>query len=365
MTGRKRKHSPDHSHKRRPQDDGHMRVRTQDQLRAPDTTYTVDKRLGEGTFGRVYECTSGGHRVAVKIIRNIPKYITAAQEERKILTCISKRDSEQQHPCVHLLNYFELDGHVCMVFPLLGQSLYDVLKDHSFIPFTMETLRSISHQCIAALTFLHRNMITHTDIKPENILFEGPVNVKELFSKPTELHVDNPRIKMIDFGSATFDWDYHTRVVTTRHYRAPEVILETGWSHPCDIWSIAFVLLELYTGETTFQTHDNVEHLALMEALLGPLPPSMLKESSKRYGDADGLLRWPELAEGTSSVRYVGDRPERLDEYFTSLPEDQQMLSFIRAMVAYEPADRATAAELMHHDFFVNPVPTSVKEKRS
>jgi serine/threonine protein kinase len=31
-------------------------------------------------------------------------------------------------------------------------------------------------------------------------------------------------IKLIDFGSATFESQYHCSVVSTRHYRAPEVI---------------------------------------------------------------------------------------------------------------------------------------------
>lgn len=32
-------------------------------------------------------------------------------------------------------------------------------------------------------------------------------------------------IKLIDFGSTTFEHQDHTYVVSTRHYRAPEVIL--------------------------------------------------------------------------------------------------------------------------------------------
>jgi len=32
-------------------------------------------------------------------------------------------------------------------------------------------------------------------------------------------------IRLIDFGSATFDDDHHSTIVSTRHYRAPEVIL--------------------------------------------------------------------------------------------------------------------------------------------
>ncbi len=35
----------------------------------------------------------------------------------------------------------------------------------------------------------------------------------------------NSDIRLIDFGSATFDDEHHSTVVSTRHYRAPEVIL--------------------------------------------------------------------------------------------------------------------------------------------
>ena len=37
--------------------------------------------------------------------------------------------------------------------------------------------------------------------------------------------VKNTEVRLIDFGSATFDWEHHSKVVSTRHYRAPEVIL--------------------------------------------------------------------------------------------------------------------------------------------
>ena len=54
------------------------------------------------------------------------------------------------------------------------------------------------------------------------------------------------RVKLIDFGSATFDWEHHSSVVSTRHYRPPEVILELGWSQPCDVWSIGCIVFELH-----------------------------------------------------------------------------------------------------------------------
>jgi len=79
----------------------------------------------------------------------------------------------------------------------------------------------------------------------------------------------DPEIRLIDFGSATFQDEYHSSVVSTRHYRAPEIILNLGWSYPCDIWSIGCILVEFFTGDALFQTHDNLEHLAMMEPVCG------------------------------------------------------------------------------------------------
>jgi serine/threonine protein kinase len=73
-------------------------------------------------------------------------------------------------------------------------------------------------------------------------------------------------IKVIDFGGATYEEDRHTPVINTRQYRAPEVILECcRWNEKSDIWSMACILVELYTGELFFDTHENLEHLAMIE----------------------------------------------------------------------------------------------------
>lgn len=48
-----------------------------------------------------------------------------------------------------------------------------------------------------------------------------------LFSlqKRDERIVKSSDMRLIDFGSATFDHEHHSTVVSTRHYRAPEVVL--------------------------------------------------------------------------------------------------------------------------------------------
>ena len=142
-----------------------------------------------------------------------------------------------------------------MVFNKYGLSLYDFLKKNNYYPFDVKIVADIGYQLLKAVsctytflpslsrifidiglyllssqpTVMHDLTLIHTDLKPENILFKHPDYRKiRLNSSPEDQIVRIPEestIKLIDFGSATFDSHHHTRVVSTRHYRAPEVIL--------------------------------------------------------------------------------------------------------------------------------------------
>ena len=127
---------------------------------------------------------------------------------------------------------------------------------------------------------IHDLNLVHTDLKPENILlatsaYQTFTYNRQIPSSSTQIQriakqrrvLLDTDIRLIDFGSATFHNEHHSSVVSTRHYRAPEIILNLGWSYPCDIWSIGCILVEFFTGDALFQTHDNLEHLAMMEAV--------------------------------------------------------------------------------------------------
>ncbi len=61
-------------------------------------------------------------------------------------------------------------------------------------------------------------------------------------------------------------------------------------------------MFELYRGHTLFQTHDNLEHLAMMETILGPLPSRFVRDTRKTKHFWHGKLDWdPESPDG----RYV------------------------------------------------------------
>jgi CDC-like kinase len=172
-------------------------------------------------------------------------------------------------------------------------------RENNYEPYPMDHVRHISYQLCYAVKFLHENKLTHTDLKPENILFINSDYSTTFHARKVGSHlqlifavfqlnyfipqnreirrVKNTDIRLIDFGSATFDHEHHSTIVSTRHYRAPEVILELGWAQPCDVWSIGCIMFELYLGITLFQTHDNREHLAMMERILGTIPYRMAR----------------------------------------------------------------------------------------
>jgi len=59
-------------------------------------------------------------------------------------------------------------------------------------------------------------------------------------------------------------------------------------------------------GDALFQTHENLEHLAMMEAVLGPIPKAMAQAAKGTHDcfvGRDSRLNWPASA-SKRSIRY-------------------------------------------------------------
>lgn len=319
--------------------------------------------LGEGTFGKCLECydRKRDKHVAIKIIKNIERYREAARLEILVLEKLAKKDPDNKNLCIKLLGAFDYHKHICLVFPKLGKSVFDFMKENVYQPYTMPQVQHIAQQLLTSINFLHSIKLTHTDLKPENMLFVDS-SYDYFWSDNARQNIYVLRksdIELIDFGSATFDHEHHSTVVSTRHYRAPEVVLELGWSQPCDIWSCGCIIFELYTGNTLFQTHDNKEHLAMMECILGPLPSSMIQKSKKTKYFKKGVLDWDTSVEG----RYVEDNCKPLSEYRTSDRKIHvQLFDLLEKMLTYDPSNRITASEALKHPYLA-PY-TSTKSRR-
>lgn len=68
---------------------------------------------------------------------------------------------------------------------------------------------------------------THDNIFEFAVWHRGSEDVALLVpsQKCNERRINDTTVRLIDFGSATFDHEHHSAVISTRHYRAPEVIL--------------------------------------------------------------------------------------------------------------------------------------------
>ncbi|XP_042039293.1 serine/threonine-protein kinase AFC3-like isoform X1 [Salvia splendens] len=327
--------------------------------------YKILGKMGEGTFGRVLDCWDRHTReyVAIKIVRSIRKYRDAAMIEIDVLQRLAKYDKKESH-CVKMHRWFDYRNHICIVFEKLGPSLFDFLKRNKYSPFPVDLVREFGRQLLESVAYMHDLRLIHTDLKPENILLVSSEFVKLPVCKKTSDETNSrclPKssaIKLIDFGSTAFDSQLHSSIVSTRHYRAPEIILGLGWTHPCDIWSVGCILMELCTGEALFQTHENLEHLAMMERVLGPLPEHMIQKATKgaeKYFRRS-RLNWPEGAVSRDSIRAVRklDLLKNLVSRHADSPRSS-LVNLLHGLLKFEPSERLTAREALEHPFFKDP----------
>ncbi|KAM8741758.1 dual specificity protein kinase CLK4-like isoform 1-T2 [Acanthopagrus schlegelii] len=316
--------------------------------------YEVISTLGEGAFGKVVECIDRDkdERVAVKIVRNIDSFSEVARSEISVLQEINSLDDDNRFACVRMLDWFEHGGHVCIVFELLGISTFEFLLQNDFLSFSVEQIRHMAFQIFRAVCFLHRNKLTHTDLKPENILFVSS-DYDLVYNEETKCKQKKLRsldVKVVDFGTATFDHDHHESLVSTRQYRAPEVILDLGWSQSCDVWSLGCVLMEFFLGRVLFMTHDSREHLAMMEKVLGPIPPHLLKKTSKKHYVHNERLNWDEQG---SSGDYIRKHCKPLKQFMQRASEEErQLFDLLSCMLEYDVCRRITLEEALWHPFF-------------
>ncbi|KAF1914644.1 kinase-like domain-containing protein [Ampelomyces quisqualis] len=342
--------------------------------------YEIEKLLGQGTFGKVVQAYDKrkGTKCAIKVIRSVPKYRDASRIELRVLSTLASNDKHNVNRCIHLRDCFDFRNHICIVTDLYGQSVFDFLKSNGFVPFPSSHIQKFAKQLFTSVAFLHDLNLIHTDLKPENILlvnnnYQTFTYNRTVPSSSTTVNRNarhrkvllDPEIRLIDFGSATFNDEYHSSVVSTRHYRAPEIILNLGWSFPCDIWSIGCILVEFFTGDALFQTHDNLEHLAMMEAVCGgkidrEIVRAVYKQdrgSSRSSASAakyfkNYKLDYPNTETNKASKKYV-KAMKKLPETIPGHTDfNRQFLDLLKQIFVYDPKKRITAKEALQHPWF-------------
>lgn len=145
---------------------------------------------------------------------------------------------------------------------------------------------------------MHQNGYMHRDIKPENYLIsnnrpsmllginktssqesiggmDGQIggNMSMAFGSTSASSFDNCTLKLADFGLAK---DYkksrgnHTEYVSTRWYRAPELVLrQQNYSEKIDIFALGCIMGELFLGRPIFPGTSESDQLTRIVTVLG------------------------------------------------------------------------------------------------
>ncbi|KAG0497865.1 hypothetical protein HPP92_002556 [Vanilla planifolia] len=171
--------------------------------------YRLIKEVGDGSFGNVWRAVNkeSGEIVAIKKMKK--KYYSWEE-------CINLQEikslRKMNHPnIVKLKEVIREHDELYFIFEYLECNLYQFMKDREK-PFSETEIRNWCFQVFQALAYMHQQGYFHRDLKPENLL----------------LYKD--AIKVADFGLAReiSSKPPFTEYVSTRWYRAPEVLLHSS-----------------------------------------------------------------------------------------------------------------------------------------
>lgn len=337
-------------------EEGHFYVVLGEDIDVSTGRFKILSLLGEGTFGKVVEAWDRKRKeyCAVKIVRNIPKYTRDASYEIQFMERVRRHDADDRVALMKISRHFQNEtGHMCIVMPKYGPCLLDWLQKNG--PFNHRALAEIVFQAACALDYFHSEMrLIHTDLKPENILLEsGTPTVDPVTGKSTPALPC--KIRLCDLGGCCDERHSRSAVVSTRHYRAPEVILGLGWMFSADMWSMGCIIYELATGRLLYDTHDNLEHLHLMEKTLSRLPTDW---SMKATGDGANVYS------STGSLRPCTD-PKHVARISRARPvrevvQDELLRDLIGGLLNYDRTKRMNARTLSTHPYIAKYFPDSL-----
>ena len=198
-----------------------------------------EKIIGEGASGQVCIGEKDNQKYAIKRIRKdkikMPNQIIL---EVKISLNIKHRN---------IMNYIEIYEDLkfinCVMELAEGGDLFDFILNHPLGHLPDDIAINLMIQIFEVLEYLHKEKkIIHRDLKPENFL----VYIDE---------TNNPILKLIDFGLATYIPDDNKKIneiVGTRAYSAPEIIEKCGYSEKIDEWAAGVIMFNMLTGYEPF-----------------------------------------------------------------------------------------------------------------
>lgn len=191
----------------------------------------------------------------IKLHENTQQLKSIVNREISILKSLN-------HPnIIFLEEVIPANNAIFLVFEYLDENLLELLNRNPQ-GLQLAEIKNLIYQIAKAIQYCHNQNIVHRDIKPENIL--------------VSIH---GQLKVCDFGFARYlnIPCQLTKYVSTRWYRAPELLVGHKYNESIDIWALGCLFFELYTGQPLFPGSNDYETLNLIVKSCGNLPNSLIK----------------------------------------------------------------------------------------
>ncbi len=214
----------------------------------------------------------------------------------------------------------------------MENNLYETMKKRDR-HFPESKIRNLMYQMLQGLAFMHKHGFFHRDIKPENMLVKGDV------------------VKVADFGLAREirSRPPFTDYVSTRWYRAPEVLLRsTTYNSPIDAWAMGCIMAEMFTLRPLFPGSSEGDQLYKICSVLGSPTHATWPEGMKLAAQMN--YRFPQFVPTSLTTLIPHASPEAI----------QLMTDLLK----FDPNQRPTSSQALQYPFFqvsVNvPMPLTV-----
>ena len=176
-------------------------------------------------------------------------------------------------------------------------------------------------QVMEGLAFMHKHGFFHRDIKPENLLMKGST------------------CKIADFGLAREirSRPPFTEYVSTRWYRAPEVLLRSSsYNSPIDQWACGCIIAELFTLRPLFPGTSEADEIYKICSVLGTPTRSTWEYGTRLAHEMN--FRFPQFS------------PTPLATLIPHASKDA--IQIMTDLMRWDPNKRPTATQALRCPFF-------------
>ena len=293
--------------------------------------YRVEKMIGNGCFGHVFEVTDVRNNKKVALKRMI-KTSQKISREYEILQILHGCENViQLEDFFYSLNY-KGDLIQNFVFEYCQSNLEDVLTNHikGKVFLDYKTIKRLMFNLIKGLKALHVNKIAHRDFKPENVL------------------IKDGDVKVADLGSAKILMDVNSPFVVSRYYRAPELILGISeYTLSIDMWALGVMFYEFLFKRLPFKGKTEGHHLLEIFKSLGV--PS--KEIQKNYKKTLGPYYIKQF-EALWSIDIQEPLWKQIDKLHINSNEKTNLRHFLEECWSYNFDTRIDATKAFDMSFF-------------